>query len=136
MKCKIINHQKIVMLVIISSITIFSCTYEKAKLYKECVLPSTVSFNRDIVPIFNANCNTTGCHTSASNAGNLNLETAAAYAELMHHGSGYVDTLNPEFSILYSQLISISNPMPPMGKLDDCKIKLILKWIQQKAKNN
>ncbi|HEU4717713.1 MAG TPA: c-type cytochrome domain-containing protein, partial [Bacteroidia bacterium] len=82
------------------------------------------------------NCNTAGCHSGTSPAGGLNLEPANAYAQLTSHQGGYIDTLHPEFSLLYSQLISTTTPMPPTGKLDDCTIKLVLKWIQQKAKNN
>ena len=115
----------------------FSCSYEKGKIAKpECVLPNTVSFSQDILPLFNSECNTAGCHTSATHAGSLNLEPTVAYTQLLASGSGYIDTLNPNFSILYNKLITTTGQMPPSGKLDDCKIQLVLKWIQQKAKNN
>ena len=121
---------------ILFGVTFFSCTYEKAELKVDCVLPVAVSFNNDVMPIINAQCNGLGCHNGATNAGHLNLESSVAYSQLMHAGSGYIDTLNPTASILYGSLISASNVMPPAGKLDDCKIKLVLDWIQQKAKNN
>ena len=121
---------------LIAGMIICSCSYEKGNITKECVLPDTVSFNQDLVPIFTTECSIAGCHTSSAHAGSLNLEASAAYSQLLHPGSGYVDTLNPTFSILYSTLISSSNPMPPTGKLDNCKLKLVLKWIYQKAKNN
>lgn len=124
------------MSILIGITAFYSCTYEKGEVKVECSLPTTVSFNQDILPIFNANCSTPGCHTSAANAGSLNLESSIAYSQLLASGSGYVDTITPNFSVLYSKLISSSNPMPPTGKLDDCKIKLVLKWIEQKAKNN
>ena len=117
-------------------ITAFSCTNEKAQLKVACVLPATVSFSKNIMPIFNANCNLSGCHTGATHAGNLNLEPSVAYSQLLQSRTGYVDTLNPQSCILYSKLISESDAMPPGGRLDDCTINLILEWIQQKAKNN
>ncbi len=116
-----------------------SCTKDVGKLPKvevQCVVPSTVSFAQDMTPLFNAYCNTGGCHSGGSAAGNLNLEPAAAYAALNKSGSGYIDTVTPNFSLLYAQMISASSPMPPTGKLDDCKLQMVLKWIQQKAKNN
>lgn len=121
---------------IIIGITVFSCTYTKGDLQVDCIMPNTVSFHQDILPIFNSQCNISGCHTSGVHAGNLNLEAAVAYSQLMQPGKGYIDTLNPEYSVLYNKLITTTNPMPLSGKLDNCKINLVLKWIQQKAKNN
>lgn len=114
-----------------------SCLYEKAEVAEvKCDLPDTVSFNRDLLPLFASQCATSGCHSGAHPEGNLNLEASVAYAQLTDSRSGYVDTLNPEFSLLYAQMNSVSDPMPPTGLLDKCKRNLILKWIQQKAKNN
>jgi len=112
-----------------------SCISEKApQVALECHPPALVSFQQDIVPIFNRSCNTSGCHSGSSPAGNLNLEPVVAYNELIT--GGYVDTIKPRFSLLYAQMNSVSNPMPPTGKLDSCTIQLVLKWIEQKAKNN
>ncbi len=113
-----------------------SCTYEKGELNTACISPAVVSFKQDVMPIMNEHCNTSGCHSGSDPAGNLNLEPSVAYAELMDSRSGYVDTINPEYSVLYAQMNSVSNPMPPIGKLDKCTLELILKWIKQKAKNN
>ena len=130
------RYSKTILLLLISSIVFFSCTYKKVELKKECDLPASVSFGQDILPVLNTQCSTPGCHTSSEHAGSLNLESNAAYTQLLSSGSGYVDTITPEYSILYNKLISASDAMPPSGRLDDCKINLILKWIQQKAKNN
>lgn len=118
----------------ISFLLLLSCT--KAKVGDVCNLPSNVSFKRDIQPIFNANCNTSGCHTGSKPKGGLNLDSTQAYAALQNPKSGYIDTLNPSASLLYISMTSISNPMPPNGKLSKCTTDLILKWITQKAKNN
>jgi hypothetical protein len=110
-----------------------SCTYDHAG---DCSLPDEVSFSRDIQPIFDAHCTTPDCHAGAAPAGNLNLEAAQAYAALSQPGKGYLDTLTPHFSLLYAQMISVSEPMPPTGNLDDCTTGLVLRWIEQNAKNN
>ncbi|MCW3086504.1 MAG: hypothetical protein JWP12_3870 [Bacteroidetes bacterium] len=112
----------------------YSCTYEKAE--PECYPPDVVSYSGNIQPIFDASCATVGCHSGAHPEGGLNLTAAVSYNQLMAHGTGYVDTINPDFSVLYAQMNSVSNPMPPAGKLDKCTIDLVLKWIRQKAKNN
>ncbi len=112
-----------------------SCTYEHGDPVT-CMLPDTVSFSRDIQPIFAAHCTDISCHVGNIPAGNLNLEPDKAYEELNDRGSGYLDTLQPHISLLYAQMISVSQPMPPSGNLDDCTTGLVLKWIEQKAKNN
>ncbi len=75
-------------------------------------------------------------HSGALPTGNLNLEAGMSYAELHHPGSGYVDTLKPTFSVLYAQMISVTNPIPPTGKLDQCTLGLILGWMEQGANSN
>ena len=77
-----------------------------------------------------------GCHSGSNPKGNLNLENSESYEQLWRKKSGYIDTLNPSLSVLYASMNSSSNPMPPAGKLDNCTVELILRWIQQKAKNN
>lgn len=113
-----------------------SCAHDRAEPAVVCSTPDTVSFSRDLIPLFAQNCNDAGCHSGSSAAANLNLDAAHAYAALHASGSGYIDTINPKYSLLYAQMNSVSNPMPPSGKLDKCKLEMVLRWIEQKAKNN
>jgi hypothetical protein len=119
---------------------LFSCRKDKGPVPEpaavSCTLPDQVSYKNNIQPLFNAHCIDSGCHSGATPGGHLNLESSVSYAQLMKAGSGYIDTLQPNFSLLYAQMNSASNPMPKSGKLDNCTIGLVLKWIQQKAKNN
>lgn len=121
-------------MVYLSLATSLSCS--KAKVQDVCIPPETVSFSKDIQPIFNTNCATSGCHAGTKPSGNLNLSADVAYANLMDAKSGYIDTLHPSASLLYTSMTSVSNPMPPNGKLNKCTTDLILKWMEQKAKNN
>jgi hypothetical protein len=117
-------------------LSVSSCTYEKVEPLVACNTPDTVSFKKDVQRIFDNHCNTIGCHTGNTPTGNLNLEASVAYAQLSKKSSGYLDTVNPTHSVLYGAMNTTSNPMPPNGKLDKCTLDLVLKWIQQKAKNN
>jgi hypothetical protein len=128
--------KKYVAAIIIFLLLSTSCTYEKVEPRSVCETPVVVSFKNDIQPIFDVHCNTAGCHSGTNPEGNLNLEASQSYAQLWRKKSGYLDTLNPKYSVLYASMNSISNPMPPTGKLDACTLDLILKWIEQKAKNN
>ena len=123
------------------SILFFACSYNKGELKPASVcapLVKPVSFSADIVPILTQNCALSGCHSGSSPESNLNLEASKAYAALLKKGSGYVDTINPTSSVIYSSLVSVSSPMPPDGqrKLDACELKLIETWMKQGAKNN
>lgn len=114
----------------------FSCTYEKVEPATACSSPAVVSFSKHIQPVFDTHCNMAGCHSGTNPKGNLNLEKSVSYSQLWRTKSGYIDTLNPKISVLYGSMNSTSSPMPPSGKLDKCTINLILRWIEQKAKNN
>ncbi len=123
---------------------VMCCTnYKKDTLYptrvitKQCAADTMaeVSFSKDIIPVFSKNCTQSGCHDAGA-AGHLDLDSAQAYASLMTPGSGNIDTVIPQASVLYNELISRADPMPPNYNLDSCTIKLVLKWIEQKAKNN
>ena len=95
-----------------------------------------VSFSKHIQPVLTTQCAIAGCHSIKDHQGNLTLDASVSYSELTKSGSGYVDTINPRYSVLYSSIVSESNPMPPTGKLDPCTIDRIEKWMLQKAKNN
>ena len=114
-----------------------SCSNEK---YKEpetpCLISEKISYSESIQPIFNRSCALGGCHVTGSAQGNLNLEANISYTQLMRQGRGYIDTANPRSGVLYSSLVSVSNPMPPSGRLPDCELKLIENWMKQGAKNN
>lgn len=101
-----------------------------------CPTPEQVSFSKDVLPVLVNNCATQGCHSGKTPEAGFNLDAAVAYATLSKKGSGYIDTLAPRYSALYSSMASESNPMPPTGKLDRCKLELIEKWMAQEAKNN
>jgi hypothetical protein len=125
---------RLVLMLLLVLGTSFHCEKKKVPTATECQVVENVSFQKDIVPIFEAHC--VSCHSGANASGNLNLESSVAYMSLSDPKSGYLDTINPSFSLLYASMVSTSNPMPPNGKLDKCTTDLILKWIQQKAKNN
>ena len=122
---------RLVLLIVLIIGTSFSCKKKKASTTTDCEVVDTVSFQKNIVPIFEAHC--VSCHSGSNASGNLNLEANVAYQNLSDPKSGYLDTINPTYSLLYASMISTSNPMPPNGKLDKCTTDLILKWIQQKA---
>jgi hypothetical protein len=135
MKC---NYSVFIFLMLI----VAACRYEnKEDFYYpekqvEEPLPDTVSFSSHIIPLFRNECSTKGCHTGASPEGNLSLDEEVAYANLSRKGSGYIDTRNPDFSVLYASVISVNSPMPPDRRLSERNIQLIYKWIQQGARNN
>lgn len=124
------------LLFLICLIFSISVACKKATVEKVCTTPTEISYKRDIQPIFNSNCATSGCHSGTNSAGGLNLEVSVSYQNLTASKSGYIDTTYPSASLLYSSMTSVSNPMPPNGKLSKCTTDLILAWIKQKAKNN
>jgi hypothetical protein len=119
------------------SILIFAgCTHNQSNpiIQPPCILPDTVSFKNDVVPVFEISCNQPMCHSGTDSRGRVNLEPTDAYTNLFNHN--LIDTLNPTQSQLYERLVSTSSSMPPGIYLDNCTIQTILTWIKQGAKNN
>jgi hypothetical protein len=98
-------------------------------------LPDSISFRRDVLPIL-AKCSLPACHIGGRPKGNLNLEAASAYAQLRQPGSGYLNSLKPESSVLYISITNNSQPMPPTGKIPDCEIAILRKWMVQGSMDN
>ena len=94
-------------------------------------LKTPVSFKKEIIPIFEANCYGAGCQTKGQTP---DLTATNAYDQL--NMLGYVDTLNAEQCKLYLRVIATVKPMPPKGKLPGETTNKILAWIKQGALNN
>lgn len=78
----------------------------------------SISFSKEIQPIFNRSCAVAGCHDSASQRGGLNLSAGVARGNLVNVRSAqnpnFIRVLpgKPEQSLLY---LKISQPNPPVG---------------------
>ncbi|MHC1705348.1 MAG: hypothetical protein AB9846_15685 [Tenuifilaceae bacterium] len=84
-----------------------------------------ISFQNEIVPIFNGNCKS--CHGGAVAP---DLRADKAYDALIN--GNYVNTADPENSSLYTKLFSASHA----PKTSDIQKQQILGWITQGALNN
>jgi hypothetical protein len=108
--------------------------------YYDQVLPAkpsvgdvgNVTFSADIIPIFNASCNVTGCHSAGGHK--PNLSAANAYSSLIN--GGYINKTTPESSLLYQWMEGKKGtPMPVSGSNATYNAK-VLKWIELGALNN
>lgn len=106
---------------------LYSCTYETI-IPSEPEVPENVSFQVDVIPIFNSSCNSSGCHNKGGIAPDLSSDNA--YTSLTFFG--YVNTDIPESSILYEEI----NTGSMKGFATDQDRAIILKWIEQGALNN
>ena len=97
---------------------------------------ANVSFSKDILPVFEANCAiNSSCHIgSYSLNDHVNLTDSMAYNTIESRGLIVVAT--PAASILYNQIATGIMPKAPYSKLSAAQINLVLNWIQQGAKNN
>ena len=88
---------------------------------------ATISYTKDIQPLFTANCSLSGCHN-----GNVkpDLSGEKSYNSLID--GGYTDTLNPSTSLLMVKL----NTNMPASKLPASEINKVLSWMKQGTKLN
>lgn len=127
------KYLTLIVLVSVCGAILTICSCESAYLvYDDSPIPDTVKFSLDIQPIFNENCNSSGCHSQGGYT--PYLTESDAYMNLMVYGM--VDVSDAESSIIYTRLTSVNNPMPPDGNLPVNKTELILKWIRQGAMDN
>lgn len=111
--------------------TILSCKYDEV-LPPEPDPGEIISFSEDVIPIFNASCNTSGCHNGSGI--NPDLRPANAYDALTLQG--YIDTDFPENSELYLWMNGArAFPMPLTGT-NATYVSTVLQWIEQGALNN
>jgi hypothetical protein len=82
-----------------------------------------VSYSESIQPIFSADC--AGCHSGSQSP---NLSEGSAYASLTN---GYIDTDNPEESLLYITLTGSHS-----AYTNSKNKKMILDWIKAGAPND
>lgn len=124
----------VVFIMIMNTTAFFSCTHNNLDTTPS--LPAVVSFRNNIMPLFSANCLGSGCHSGSNSVnGYLDFSTdSLAYTDLFKRGD--VDTTTPASSFLYQTMNTTGSPMPPSGRLSNYDVSLVLKWIQQGAKNN
>jgi len=113
-------------ILMVGMIVLFSCEYEKIIIdAPDPTIP--VTYSGDIQPIWDKGC--AGCHPPG---GPLpDLTPANSYNSLM--SEGFVDTLVPDQSIIYTRMIS-GGSMAPYANAQEAG--LVLTWIIQGAKNN
>lgn len=105
-----------------------SCEYEWIET-EAPVIPDTVSFANDIIPIFERGCNAGVCHGQGGIPPILTADQA--YTSLFEENQ--IDLNTPENSILYTKMASGGS----MNKYTEPgEPELVLKWIQQGAMDN
>jgi hypothetical protein len=107
-----------------------ACYYDEVVTFEG--VPTNVSLKNDVQPIFDRDCNMSGCH-DATPSHNPSLVKEKAYQALT--SGGYVNTTDPANSSLY---LSVNGGGMPAGRapLSENDKKLILGWITDGARNN
>jgi len=115
------------------------------------VIPgSTVQYSRDIKPVFIQNCTFSGCHNPVDKGSGIDL---TSWESLMKNGSQYGSEVVP-FNSRWSHLIQhinndtnlapVAEPHMPLARppftngqpLPQNVVKLIMRWIDEGAKND
>jgi hypothetical protein len=96
-------------------------------------ITTTVSFSKDLVPLFTKNCATSGCHSGTVAP---NLSALTAYDALL--SASLVNVGTPASSELYLWLTGKRAVAMPAGSTNNPSNinPLVLAWIKQGAKNN
>jgi hypothetical protein len=98
---------------------------------------SNISYSKYIDPLFQQRCAVSGCHTSTTAAGDLDL-AIPSYVNLINHLPPLVTSGASNNSLLVQRIDGRIQPvMPPIGSpLTSNQINGIKKWIDEGALNN
>ena len=96
--------------------------YEYYYLQNNCEIPTTVSFQNDILPLFQGNCAISGCHVSGGN-GNGIFNSYTGIKEKADNGS-------------LRHKVIVEKSMPPSKPLNNCQLSLIDTWLNSGSPNN
>lgn len=92
--------------------------------------PQQVSFQADLVPLFNTKCATPGCHVSGGHT--PYLTTSVSYTQILN--GGFVNLASPKDSKLYQMITGeMAQYMPTPLKANTQKV---YDWIRNGAPNN
>ncbi|MEX0602877.1 MAG: YncE family protein, partial [Bacteroidota bacterium] len=101
-----------------------------------------VSYSREVQPLFNARCASSGCHGSVSPASDLELTSWESVMRGSHHGA-MVIPFRPDRSHLIFHVnhdttrAPVAHPsMPPDQPLPDGEVELLMQWIREGARND
>jgi mono/diheme cytochrome c family protein len=101
------------------------------------VAAQPVSYERDVLPIFRANCH--GCHGGQRTSGGLDLTTSENLLRGGESGSPAIVPGNPDESYLVQQITPVGGraAMPQRRRpLASSQIALIRRWIEEGAQND
>lgn len=91
-----------------------------------------VTFTTDIIPVFEKDCSTSGCHSPGGQK--PDLSSANAFTSLS--SGNYINTTSAEDSEIYLWMKGLKAlPMPPSGS-NAANTAKVLAWIKQGAQNN
>ena len=118
----------IFLILVLFSLAMGSCKYDFI-LPEEVGPISNVSFATQVAPIFSTGDKCTSCHKPGATA--PDLTAANAFAQI----SGLINTTTPEESIIYSFPAPSTNTHN-WKKYSAGEAAIVLKWIEEGAKNN
>jgi hypothetical protein len=127
---KAITSFKILAGVMFLMVSLSGCYYDD--LLEQPPIDQPVSFQDDLIPIFDASCNFSGCHIT----GDVSPDLTADKAFNSLTSEGLIDTNVPENSELYLWVSGQKSLPMPVSGVDPTISATILAWIEQGALNN
>jgi hypothetical protein len=126
----------VIVFTILSIIFIVSCTKDSTLILQQQPqdINKSVSLSKDILPIFEKNCDGSACHSSGGHQ--PYVASKNIYSSLIN--GNFVDTKTPLNSTIYLRLTGKLIPAMPMGQPSNPSDinDLILAWVKQGAKDN
>ena len=125
-----------VMILVLAGLVFTTGCYKVTTLVvdNEQAVTTTVSFSKDMLPVFTKSCALSGCHSAGGTA--PDLSAANAYNSIIN--GSFVNLGTPASSELYLWLTGKRAVAMPSGAANNPSNinQLVLAWVKQGAKNN
>jgi hypothetical protein len=107
-------------------LSVFACKKDSVEKEETCS-PVAVSFMDEVIPIFQANCNFSVCHSASGQANGIVLDSYANVTSTTTEAK-MIGAINHD--------AGFSSMPKSAGKLDACTITTIEVWFEEGAKDN
>lgn len=127
--------KKIIISTVVLGVLLISGCVKDATVTIVPTVTKTVSFKKDLLPLFVKNCATGGCHSEGAKAPILTEKKAY---ESLKADPEFINLAKPEESEIYLFLTGKKSPAMPMGAASNPGNinAYFLAWVKQGAKNN
>lgn len=127
--------------VLVAAFTLLSCEQD-LPVTPDYDSVTTIVYSKHVQPLFNQHCATGGCHTSASAAAGLVLDSWENVFRGSEHGASVIPFRSRKSHLIFhvnrdAAVAPVADPpMPPDQPFSPAEVRFLMRWIDEGARND